>query len=396
MVFGPGRLPTSHRKSPPRSGKHAHGTTDTCTATVWVRGTAVGYRRGESEDRGVVVGTELQLVGRDPELRTLLRILPDTGLGLPRAAAVLGEPGIGKTHLLTKFASHARGRGFDVLTARGRPGTAIVPAGTLLDVLPAAPPVGDDGSVLWWVRNTLVGHSDKLVVLIDDAHLADPLSLAVCDHLANSGRVAVIVAARSTEPEPTGLTHFAASEGVHRVQLKPLDIGATSALVRQIEGGEVSDDSVREVHRLTSGVPLVVRELVRAAGDAGAGVTGAAWQWSHSIAGDPRLASLFSSRLSHVPDETIRVLWLLVAADGPIPESAAVTAISPSAVSDAVARGLLVLNDGWLGWSHPLLGELAVQSLTGNRTTATADRTHVGAPTIRPRRPGGVEPCGHP
>lgn len=314
--------------------------------------------------------TDLQLVGRDPELRTLLRILPDTGLGLPRAAAVFGEPGIGKTHLLTKFASRARGRGFDVLTARGRPGTATVPAGTLLDVLPAAPPVGDEGSVLWWVRNTLVGHSENLVVLMDDAHLADPLSLAVCDHLADSGRVAVVVAARSTEPEPTGLTHFATSDGVHRVRLGPLDVDATSALVQQIEGCEVSDNSVQEVHRLTNGVPLVVRELVRAAGDAGAGVAGAEWQWDQSIAGDPRLASLFSSRLSHVPDETIRVLWLLVAADGPIPESAAVAGISASAASDAVARGLLVLEDGWLGWSHPLLGELAVESLTGNRTTA--------------------------
>ncbi len=317
------------------------------------------------------MGTELDLVGRGDELRRLSRVLTDGGLGLPRAAVLVGEPGIGKTRLLEEFAARAGERGFHVVVARGRPGTSAVPAGAFLDVLPAAPPAGDEASVLWWVRNTLVGMGERLVVVVDDAHLADELSLAVCHHLADSGRVAVVVAARSTEPAPEGLSHLVETAGVDMVRLDPLDLEATASLVGQIEGAEVEEEGLREVYRLTDGVPLVVRELVRAAADAKSRVSQGPWRWDRAIARDPNLGSLLAGRLGHVESDTRSVLWLLVAADGPVPETAATLAVSATAVDDAVQRGLLTRSEGWLEWSHALLGELAVDSLTGSRTTSS-------------------------
>ena len=38
---------------------------------------------------------------------------------------------------------------------QAQPATSAVNAGTLLPLLPTAPPVGDDAAVLWWARNTL-------------------------------------------------------------------------------------------------------------------------------------------------------------------------------------------------------------------------------------------------
>ena len=47
---------------------------------------------------------EPSLVGREPELRTLAALLDESPLGLARLGLVLGEPGIGKTRLVSEFA----------------------------------------------------------------------------------------------------------------------------------------------------------------------------------------------------------------------------------------------------------------------------------------------------
>ena len=307
---------------------------------------------------------EYTLVGRGAELRALTTLLRDGGLGLPRCAVVLGEPGIGKTRLLSEFESVAQRRGFEVVVARAQPGTHSVPAGTLLSVLPSAPPSGDEASVLWWVRNTLQGLADDLVLLVDDAHLADDLTLAVCSLLADSGRIPVVLAGRSTEPHPDGLAHIRRSPGVKSVDLGVLDRDEVASLVSQMDGADAEATAIDELYRLTSGVPLVVRELVRAAEESGVPLSMEKWTWDPAIASEPRLASLFAGRLRHLSTEAREVLWVTVAADGSVPEQAAVSAGSRRAVDEALRRGLLTESDGWLTWSHSLLEQLAVESLS--------------------------------
>ncbi len=322
--------------------------------------------------RGVLsVGSEMSLVGRDAELRRLVRLLTDTWLGLPRAAVVLGEPGIGKSRLIDQFCTVARRRGFEVLVARAQPGTSDVPAGTLLPVLPTAPPTGDKASVLWWLRNTLMGLSTRLVIVIDDAHLADDMTAAVCASLAESGRFPIVFAARSTEPAPEGLAHVGELDGVDRLHLRALDIDDTGRLIEQIEGDTVDRGSVEEVFRLTGGVPLMVLELVRVAADTGTSLSSRSWRWNPTIASEPRLRSLFTSRLRHTSENARRVLWMIVAAQGAVPEWAAIAGVSQQAADETVERGLLTARDGWLEWSHALLGELAIESLS-DANVATA------------------------
>jgi serine/threonine protein kinase/class 3 adenylate cyclase/tetratricopeptide (TPR) repeat protein len=61
-----------------------------------------GLRAGPSRPRGLA-GLESALVGRDVELSTLLQLSATVQAGLGRVAVIIGEPGLGKTRLITEW-----------------------------------------------------------------------------------------------------------------------------------------------------------------------------------------------------------------------------------------------------------------------------------------------------
>ena len=69
---------------------------------------------------------------------------------------------------------------------------------------------------------------------------------------------------------------------------------------------------------------------------------------------------------------------MTVAAEGAVPEPAAVSAVSRAAVDETLERGLLSETDGWLVWSHALLGQLAVESLSRANIEAPRRTLSVG------------------
>ena len=137
---------------------------------------------------------EQSLVGREPELADLAELLGDAAAGRGRVAVMLGEPGIGKTRLSEAADTMARRLGFDV--AWGRCSSVDMPS--------------------YWpwkqVVTSLLGESDLLehgrfasqpelfaaiaeaieartradavLVIFEDAHWADPGSLALLEFLA--------------------------------------------------------------------------------------------------------------------------------------------------------------------------------------------------------------------
>ena len=164
------------------------------------------------------------LVGRDSFLTLVERRLADAAAGEGGLLFVAGEAGIGKTRLLSALAQRASANGFAAVRAAAFPGDVQSLAGLLLDLasnlLPARDPVlselgrsltsrvrglADAAGDAHHRRRVLVQDLTDLLVsaepgtpvlmILEDLHWADELSLDVLGHLAGRPRSALLIAA---------------------------------------------------------------------------------------------------------------------------------------------------------------------------------------------------------
>jgi DNA-binding CsgD family transcriptional regulator len=234
------------------------------------------------------------LLERDRELATVGRRLSGGGV-----LVVEGGAGIGKSSLLDAVCARAGGTGCEVLRARGseletafafgvvrqlferrlaeadageRQELFAGPAAAARPLLFGGPfeaAAGDTSFVvlhgLYWLAVNLASIC-PLVIVVDDAHWADPPSRRWLAYLAprvDGLALSVLVALRPAEPasgEVALLALRAEAEAV--VRLRPLSAAAVGAIVRDTVG-EASDELCAAVARAGGGNPLYVRELLR-------------------------------------------------------------------------------------------------------------------------------------
>ena len=101
-------------------------------------------------------------------------------------------------------------------------------------------------------------------MVVDDAHLLDDGSAALVLHLATTRRVTVVATVRSGEPCPDAVVSLWKEGLADRVDLQALSEAETASLLKDALG-DVEPAAQRRVWALTRGVPLYVREVVRAA-----------------------------------------------------------------------------------------------------------------------------------
>lgn len=201
--------------------------------------------QGLFRQRPVRVGTravapgpaEAPLVGRDTEVKRLHEALAEAWAGQDRVVAVLGEAGIGKTRLLAELAAEAERRGGSVLLGRAYESERMLPfgpwvgairdAGVLtdpgtLDGLaaasraelarlfpdlaaggPGAPHPADQLQLFDALAGLLRGLAlaQPLVVLLEDGHWADDMTLRFLAFLARRLHSAPILVAVSVREE---------------------------------------------------------------------------------------------------------------------------------------------------------------------------------------------------
>ncbi|MGW4701258.1 ATP-binding protein, partial [Streptomyces sp. NPDC004285] len=187
-------------------------------------------------DRGRV--DRAPLAGRDRELDRLGALLrARTGGTGPAAVDVTGEPGIGKTRLLTEFALRAGRSGPRV--AHGRAGTVPEPAPPFQPFLDAfadldhhdraaAPDLAElaelvetSGEVRRIAAALTRVAAPGLVLLLDDLHTADPASVALVDHLLRHpprAPVLLVLARRERQTPPALRVHGKQPAAVHRLR----------------------------------------------------------------------------------------------------------------------------------------------------------------------------------
>lgn len=224
-----------------------------------------------------------RLVGRDAVLTIARAALDDALAGTTQLVLVTGEPGIGKTAVLTAFAAEAAERGATVLRANCWDGGAPaywpwvqalrgVPPGELgavAELLGSAPerPAGS-GAEAADTRFRLfdataglltrLGREAGLVVVLDDLQWADAASLRMLEFLARHlgpARVLLLGAYR----ELAGGLPAAAQV----VPLRGLDAAEVAAVMTAVAGPRPEAGLADRVWRRSGGNPLFVRELTR-------------------------------------------------------------------------------------------------------------------------------------
>lgn len=352
---------------------------------------------------------ESEIVGREAELACLEAFLRRAE---PRVAGLVlaGEAGIGKSILWDAGVEQARSLGYTVLSSRPveaeRTLDGVVLADLLEpivdDVLPtllaprrralevallreeaSADPV-DRRALAVAVRDLLqaVGRGRRLLLAIDDAQWADPLSsstLAFALRRLPAGDLLVLLARRAPDGAATPLEQGFAPDQLRRLPVGPLSLGAFHLFLRARVGRAFARQTLVRIHDGSGGNPFFALEIARCLGAE-----------ADPLAPLPipeTLESLLRARLAEFPAATREALALISAlgtADGSVLESAG---LSLRALEPAVAAQAIEAEDGTLRFSHPLLASVVYDDLDGERRRGVHASVAevVGDPFLRAR-----------
>ena len=294
---------------------------------------------------------------------------------------VAGAAGVGKSRLVAELLDRIAGAGIAVATVRATRATATIPFGAFAPWVPDIDLAGENEAgpdrlqLLTSLTAALIGDHPRTVVVVDDAHLLDDGSAALVLHLATCTQASIIATVRSGEPCPDAVMSLWKEALADRVDLQALSEAETASLLEEALG-DVEPAAQRRVWALTRGVPLYVRELVRAAEVQGVLVqVGPRWRWTSSLTGSDRLKELIADRLGESAGEERRLVELLAIGE-PLSMSL-IEALGLSAeLSTAEQHGLVTMPEASDGDGpavhlvHPIYGEVLRTEISPLRARA--------------------------
>jgi DNA-binding CsgD family transcriptional regulator len=292
-------------------------------------------------------------------------------------AVIVGDAGIGKSHLARAVAARLRTRGARIELVLATEAASTVPFGALAGLLgPASGASGDLLDVLRTAGERLarLAQGAALAVFVDDAHRLDPASAALLLQLVTRHGIRVLATVRAGVPAPDAVTSLWKDVGLLRVDLQPLSEDAAADVARELLGGPIEHATRRWLHATSAGNPLYLRELVRSGLDSGSLVQEQGhWRRVSAIPPPPRLLDLLDERIESLTIGERRALALVGLAE-PVPfELLARLGVLQEAQA-LETRGLLAatqtLGGTRLRVGHPLYGEALRASLKATEARA--------------------------
>lgn len=217
-----------------------------------------------------------RLLERDVEVRQLVALARRVGRDPGRVVLLRGEAGVGKTAVIGELVA---GAGPDVRVLQGwcDPLTTPRPLGPLIDALAgldrrvadgltAALDAGDSATVYRRLLEVLRG-GPRWLWVIEDVHWADGATLDLLRFLGRRISGLPLLLVMSYRDDEVGPQHplaaavgdVATSAAITRIRLEPLSRDAVAELVAG------SGLNATDLHRLTSGNPFYVTEILGAA-----------------------------------------------------------------------------------------------------------------------------------
>jgi DNA-binding CsgD family transcriptional regulator len=307
------------------------------------------------------------LLGRAHERGEIEQALARARSGVSAVLALAGEPGIGKTALLSHAAGQANG--MRVLRACGVESEAQIPFGSLLELIRPAlplleaipapqaaaleaalalrPAVAQDRFAVGAATLSLLcayAEQEPAAVLVDDAQWLDGSSAAALLFAFRrlvADPVAVLLAVREGEPSL-----------LDGADLPVLRIGGLSLEDAARLAPGLSPEAVRRLHQTTAGNPLALCELAADAGDLMLAPEGAPLMVS------ARISRAFLRRASLLDTRARQALVLAAISDtgdlATVQRAAARLEIDVSCLGPAEHAGLITLGPGTVEFRHPL------------------------------------------
>jgi predicted ATPase len=297
-----------------------------------------------------------RLAGRARELAGLVEMLSEVTTAGSAVALVAGEPGAGKTRLVTEFGARARSAGATVLvggcirlTEAAPPYVSVaqalaqLPAGRVDPVeLLAGAAEGESGAahrarLFSGVTAVLAAAAEAapVVLMLEDAHWADQSTLDLVSYLVHTlgeARLLIVVTYRVDEVDRdprlrSWLVGLRRAVRVFAAELNPLTEAEVAEQVEGIMGAAPPPDLLAAVTARADGNPFYVEELV-AAGASQAGQL------------PTSLRDVLVSRLEVLPEHSRELLRVCAVAGRQIEEPLlrAVLKASAPALAAAVRR----------------------------------------------------------
>jgi class 3 adenylate cyclase len=186
------------------------------------------------------------------------------GDGSGRLVVISGDPGIGKSRLLFEFSAELVGRSQAVVTLVCSRHQSLSPLHPFGDVMPDVPTTPQEAA--GWVSAS--AGSAPLLLVVEDAHWADPPTLEAVHLIAHA--TAPVLVVMSARPEIADDPQVQPDASFRLDRLSP-DEALT--MLEQLPGVGQLEPGIRDaLVRRADGVPLFLEELARGVGD-GSGVT---------------------------------------------------------------------------------------------------------------------------
>ncbi|WP_405578309.1 ATP-binding protein [Streptomyces sp. NBC_01190] len=349
------------------------------------------------------------LLEREAELAAVDEALADlSGERGHRSGGLLafaGPAGLGKTTLLAEVRARAAARGCTVLAARGgdqeqqvafhvarqllqprlagRPDPEIRASlgswygivGPALGLCTADGPAPDPQGLrdgLDWVLTHVAVQNAPVVLVLDDAHWADPQSLnwlAAFAPRADELALLIVVAYRPDEL-PDGAEAFRGLPGRagHRpIDLDPLTAAAIGTLVRDSVGDHADDAFCRECWAVTAGNPFEAVELTAKVRDRGLRPDEASAHLLRDLVAAVKGHGLIT-QIERLGPSTVRLAWAAAVLGTEVEPALAATVagLGQEEAADCAdrLREARILNGGrTLGFVHPLIATAVYRAI---------------------------------
>jgi DNA-binding NarL/FixJ family response regulator len=354
-----------------------------------------GVAASDADDPADGVAAPEVFVGRHRELGLLAVLLERARGGLPGVVFLEGDPGVGKSALVSRLVRTA-GQ-VHVLRAAGEEFEQALAFGVVdqlrsdLAVESSDPPPADSGRGTADVLTAgaelaglleAVQRSRPVVLVLDDAHWADDASLQVLAFALRRLRghrvlALVVTRGRVAERLPGSLHRIMVGEIGHRLTLDGLSADELAELAGQVRTGPLSRWAVTRLHEHTRGNPLHARALFEELPPE------SQWEAARPLPAPRSFAVLVLGRLARCAPETERlvVAAAVLGGAGPLDIVARLAEVEEPlpALDAAVAAHLLTERPGRTGWprvefTHPLIQAAVYQDLGHARRSALHER----------------------